>query len=361
MSLPTFVVGTGRCGSTMLSNMFREHPSILSISEFFPFAVDIGGRIRETFPIDKIDGKGLWEIIGKTKPRASLMVKHDVAFSELIYPFKSSRARFSGETGIPMLLNATLPHITEEHDRLFDEIEKEVIDLPPASIGEHYINLFNLLQKKFNKKVWIERSGGIFVLSELIFATFADARFIHIVRDGRNTALSMSHHLGFRMFLLGDILTKYLGVDPYESQDRSNIDRLPLKFHKFLPENFDRQAFLDYQFPLSVWGELWSQQIIDGLNHLSKVPQDRLLTIVYEDILANPQAVLHELMAFLGAEFIDSNWIEKASATIRQPRSSWQNLPDRDRIKLTKACQPGFEALSNAGIKIAKDLDSLPI
>jgi hypothetical protein len=31
----TFVVGTGRCGSTMLSAMLREHPDVLSMSEFF--------------------------------------------------------------------------------------------------------------------------------------------------------------------------------------------------------------------------------------------------------------------------------------------------------------------------------------
>jgi hypothetical protein len=32
--VPTFVVGTGRCGSTMLSNMVREHPRILSLCDF---------------------------------------------------------------------------------------------------------------------------------------------------------------------------------------------------------------------------------------------------------------------------------------------------------------------------------------
>jgi hypothetical protein len=31
-----FVVSTGRCGSTMLSNMLRLNPGILSLSEFFP-------------------------------------------------------------------------------------------------------------------------------------------------------------------------------------------------------------------------------------------------------------------------------------------------------------------------------------
>ncbi len=31
----TFVVGTGRCGSTLLSRLLREHRDVLSMSEFF--------------------------------------------------------------------------------------------------------------------------------------------------------------------------------------------------------------------------------------------------------------------------------------------------------------------------------------
>jgi hypothetical protein len=31
----TFVVGTGRRGSTMVSAILREHPDVLSMSEFF--------------------------------------------------------------------------------------------------------------------------------------------------------------------------------------------------------------------------------------------------------------------------------------------------------------------------------------
>ena len=31
----TFVIGTGRCGSTMLSAILQAHPDALSMSEFF--------------------------------------------------------------------------------------------------------------------------------------------------------------------------------------------------------------------------------------------------------------------------------------------------------------------------------------
>lgn len=352
MSTPTFVVGTGRCGSTMLSNMLREHPSILSISEFFSFAGIFSTPISQLFPPDLIEAKAFWKIVAGAKPRSNLLLKYDLPLPEMLYPAQSPQSSFSFETGVPAILNTTLPHLTDRYHQLFDEIHEYVINLPAATIDQHYKNLFSWLQKRFNKKLWIERSGGILKIMEHIVAIFPDARFIHIVRDGRNVALSLSNHLGLRLFLLSQILTEHLGVNPYESEDRTNVDRVPLELQRFLPENFDRQAFLDYKFPLSLWGQFWSQQIINGLDILNQVPQDRLLTIVYEDLLEHPQISLHKLMAFLGQEFIDPAWIETVSATVRQPRSSWQNLPDRDRSELIKACQPGFEALNNAGIRI---------
>ena len=59
MSVPTFVVGTGRCGSTMLSNMLREHPQVLSLSEFFSMISDAGFRLPQMFSAEPLDGSVL--------------------------------------------------------------------------------------------------------------------------------------------------------------------------------------------------------------------------------------------------------------------------------------------------------------
>ena len=45
-----FVVGTGRCGSTLVSNMLNLHKEVLSLSEFFAFITDLGTLIPEAFP-----------------------------------------------------------------------------------------------------------------------------------------------------------------------------------------------------------------------------------------------------------------------------------------------------------------------
>lgn len=348
MDQPTFIVGTGRCGSTMISNMLREHPHILIISEFFCFITDLGGQICDAFTEDLIDGKTFFKIVGETASRTNILLKHNVAPTEILYPFSSFQYRFSSLTGVPPILNVTLPYLTDDFEDLFDEIKLLLIERQKASVTEHYQYLFNWLQRKFNKFLWIERTGAALMIIEQILETFPDARFIHIVRDGRNCAISMSNHLGFRIFLLGKILTEYLGIDPYKSKDRNKINRLPLELQRFLPESFDREAFLEYQPPLFLCGQLWSQQIIKGLSILRLVPQERVFTIVYEDLLKNPQISLEKLLAFLGKEFIDPDWIEKASVMVRKPRSSWLDLADCDRSELIKACQPGFEALRNS-------------
>ncbi len=351
MSLPVFVVGTGRCGSTMLSNMLRRHSRILSISEFFSCVCDLGGRIPALFPEEAIDGPQFWSLISAITPRESCALRHGVAMPEVLYPYDSPSARYSAKTGVPAIMQATLPHLTDAHDALFDELREQVISQPSAPMRAHYNHLFGWLMRRFDKEVWIERSGGIFVLIEPLLATFPDARFIHIVRDGRDTALSIHEHIGFRMFIVPNMLTEMLGVDPFESPDRTNIERVPPPMRAFLPERFDAEAFRKFRVPLAMCGGLWSQQIANGMRVLGTLPSERVLTLRYEDFFVDPEKQLGKLAAFLGDQFVDEEWAATCAKMVKKPRSSWQNLPDDTARELQAACQPGFDLLRTSGIE----------
>src|SRR5690242_1668812 len=93
---PVFVVGTGRCGSTLLSNILREDERILSLSEFFislsPFA----------FHKKELDGKEFWDILATPRPKAIQMVRYGVGIAEFLY---------QSQEGTPPILLTTLPHI----------------------------------------------------------------------------------------------------------------------------------------------------------------------------------------------------------------------------------------------------------
>lgn len=349
MSVPTFVVGTGRCGSTMLSNMLREHPKVLSLSEFFGF-VSEGGNVPDAFSTEAMDGRQFWAIVAaKDALLARFALRHRLVIPEYLYDCHAPGARFSSETGVPSILVTALPHLTADCDTLFDVLAEEVAAWPTAMIGDHYRHLFAWLMEHFGKQLWVERSGQLRLVEQLQ-ATFPGARFVHLVRDGRDVAISMQGHLLFRLGLVMLSIEQFLGVHPLASSDRTHVDRVPAELRPFLPEQFDVEAFLAYRLPTSQWGAFWSQEVCSGLAMLRRLPTDRVLTLRYEDILVDPTPQLDKLAAFLGDDVIDEDWSAHCAAAVHKPPSTWRDLPEEDARALSEACRPGIERLREAGV-----------
>ncbi len=112
MGVPTFIVGTGRCGSTMLSNMLREHPKVLSLSEFFA-AFLFGGRTAiEPLVLEPMDGREFWSIVAGVNAWNAYTMRRGVLSPALLYPCDDSTARFSRQTGVPAPMSTALPHLS---------------------------------------------------------------------------------------------------------------------------------------------------------------------------------------------------------------------------------------------------------
>ena len=91
----TIIVGTGRCGSTMLSNLLREHPGVLSLSEFF--ALLEGPKFGD----EVLDASQFWSLIGIPGPGINGMMRRGIRIAEFLYPvsahyFHRSRAAQRG-------------------------------------------------------------------------------------------------------------------------------------------------------------------------------------------------------------------------------------------------------------------------
>ena len=345
---PVFIVGTGRCGSTMLSNILREHPAILSLSEFFASVTDVWTRIPQTFPEGTIPAYQFWEILSTHYPQQNVLIRLGIEVDELPYPYRTQSSRFDAETGAPAILQTTLPHLTDAHDALFDEVQQFVLSRPSTLIGEHYQALFRWLQRRFKRQVWVERSGGSLNLTLRLLHHFPTAKFVHLVRDGRNFAISMSRYELSRLAFIRSELVKAMGYDPYESNDRSGLQNVPDELYPFLPEHFDIEAFRLYNSPPSPpYGDSWSITLSRGLKILTQVPADRLLTLRFEDFLTTPEQSIRKLITFIHPTYADEAWIQRAASAVRPARSSWQTLPAQEQAQLEKACQPGFQALED--------------
>lgn len=347
---PIFIIGTGRCGSTLLSDMLSTHPKAVSISEFFSFVTDLGCRVDASFPAGDVTGEAFWKLIASPHPRQNLMIQHQVVMDEVLYPWQSEQARFRAPAGVPAICQITLPHLTDTPDALYDVVEAFVLRLPPAPIGQQCRTLFEWLARRAGKSAWVERSGGGLRITKRLIEHFPGARFVHIVRDGRNTALSMSRHLGFRMVFAAFQMMEMLGVDPFESSDRRWEEDLPDDLAALLPERFTREAFLAFETPSPLCGHYWAGEVMEGIRQLGSLPPERLLTLRYEDFLEAPERAVRRLDGFLFPGETHAGWIQESAARVGRGRSAWQSLSPRDRQELERACAPGFEALARHGV-----------
>jgi putative sulfotransferase len=348
---PVFVVGTGRCGSTLLSRFLGAHPDVLSLSEFWVFATDLGGRIAEAFPEASIDGGDLWRNLSAILPRQTLMLRQDVMMEEALYRPGPGR-RFTRESGIPAIAATTLPHLSDDPDSLFDQVAAICRGLPAGAHGAVYAALFDTLRRERGARVWVERSGGSLRIVRRLRRAFPDARFVHILRDGRDTAISMSRHHGFRLVLAAAAMTEILGVDPYEDPDRSNEGDLPDELLPYLPERFDPAFFRGDATALPLCGHYWSGEIRAGLDELAGLGSGHLLTLRYEELLRRPEENQDRFFRFVlqGDPGVD---VGAMAAAIRPPASDWRSLPRAEAEALDRACAPGFAALEEAGILAA--------
>jgi hypothetical protein len=183
------------------------------------------------------------------------------------------------------VLQTTLPHLTDDPDGLFDEMEAFVLTLQPAPIVEQYRRLFAWIRQHFGKQTWVERTGSSLRIVARLVEQFPEARFVHVVRDGRDCALSMSRHFGFRMMVIAFALLELMGHDPLEDADRSTAEELPDDLYAFLPEHFDAEDFRHYRIAPALYGHYWSGELIQGLATLAQLPLERVLTLQYEEIL----------------------------------------------------------------------------
>src|SRR5215470_7068260 len=318
MEPPVFIVGTGRCGSTMMSNLVRMHPRLLSLSEFF---MSLGGR---AFTLREPDGERFWRLLSWLPPIAGRMLAKGPSMEEVLYGFGNG-ARF-GPTDVPPILVTALPHLTPDYDALYDEMEPFLRGGGRAPLGQHYRSLFEWLCRRFDRARVVERSGSSLLFVPALARLFDGAKFVHLYRDGRDAALSMQRHPFFRLSVRFAGLFERAGLNPYRPPFLFGTSPLyPLLetvSGRFLPI----ERWLAEPPPLEPLGRYWSRTIVSGAAFLEALEPRRVLRMRYEDILARPYEELTRLMDFLGPEYVDSGWLTQASAIPRQPSSNWRKL-----------------------------------
>jgi len=340
MEPPVFIVSTGRCGSTMMSDITRLHPKLLSLSEFF---VSLSNK---SFASRALDGEQFWNILSVLSPTVSRMFAQGSRIDRLLYRF-SPQARFK-PAELPPILCITLPHLTDDYEALYAELEPDIRSRPLAPIADQYLFLFDWLCRRLDRAMAVERSGASLMFVSILGDMFPEARFVHIYRDGRDTALSMQHHDYFRLIARSARFLRRFGVNPYRRPFVYGSNPLYGPIESLTFRLFKLEGWLEQGISLEELGSFWSDMVTSGMKYLESLPARRVLNLRYEEVLERPQAELTRFMEFLGPAYADTQWLEQASRIPARPPSSWQNLPAAQRDRLTAACSPGLRLLGYA-------------
>lgn len=334
---PVLIVGTGRCGSTMMSELVRLHPRMLSVSEFF---VSFGSKALVGVPLG---GEEVCERLTTTTPGLALTLQEGVRSAEVLYRFESG-ARYRPDN-LPPLLGTTLPFVSPDPERLHDELLAAVRVRGEHSLAEHYRFVLDWLAGRLGKRMWVERSGASIRLVPVLARWFPDARFIHLCRDGRDTAMSMRVHPASRLLLRYMKGMAEVGLDPFRVENAWGADPLAPSIEERIVDGFSPGEFRREEVDVAAMGWMWNGMIERGLDCLAQLSPERVTTLRFEDVVASPRETLGRVIRWIDEDLEDAAWIEAAARVPRRTRRRWTGLPEDERERLTSACAPGLERL----------------
>jgi hypothetical protein len=211
-------------------------------------------------------------------------------------------------------LNALASHKRfQTWDLPIDAVAREIGDAPTVPFPEAISAAFTAYAHVNGKSRWGDKTPRYVEHLDLLADLFPDARFIHLIRDGRNVALSYAH--------------------------------VP-----FGPKTVGKAA------------HLWSQRVMAGREAGPRLGAARYLEILYEDLVEDAPGETKDICDFLDLEFDPGmlDYTEKARGSVL-PRASMYNPrvtepPQTNVRSWQQSMPPGqveiFEAVAGATLSL---------
>lgn len=295
----TFVLTTGRAGSTFLAGVLHAHPEIVVVSDLLEPA------LAEVYfdPDVHLDGAGFWEVLTRPSLPERIAYWRERPTAELRYLPPLDR-------DVSLLMTYTLPFLTDHPWALRAELGRVICARPRLPAPAHFRFVLDHLRDRFGATTWVERTGGSLPHTASIVAQFPRARFVTLRRDPVETALSMRTGSFFRL---------YLAMASGEAA------------------SWRRDEFAD-PVALAAMIETWT---VAAERALATVPPGQLHHLTYERLAADPRDALLELIGFvLGRDpsAVDVGWAaEHAQQAVVAPRHA-TGLPAAELARIRAAC-----------------------
>lgn len=329
-----FIVGTGRCGSTLLSAMLHVDPTILSVSEFF-----VGLDREHRFDTRTAQADGLAELLSRAMGEQLNFTRRGIILPEIRYPYGAPGSRYTLDDPLPWILYIMLPALSDEPDALFDALIDDCRQLPRGPLADQYRAVFRWLAAWRHATDWVERSGSSLEYLPELVELFPDGRYLHLHRHGHEAALSMREHAAFR----------YMLASRYEIPDQ---DGVPYSFMRTYdprsgPSMRDELTqIIRARAPVEYFGRYWSDQVIAGSTAIATLAPSQYMTLTFEDLIRDVEGSLAAIATFFELPGDHGAARRRAARLVRgRPATRFDALPAAEQEKLREACLPGMRAL----------------
>lgn len=319
----------------MLAGIINRHPSILSVSEIF---ATMGVRsLRPRY----LTGRKFWKRLSTPSTMAGKVGNPDTAPNEFLY-HKVANRRFDPYR-VPPILAITLPHLTLDPDKLFDELASVVPSWGRASIGTQYERLFAELRRHCGGDFWVERSGGTLSSVGILREEFPEARYVYLYRDGRDVAMSIRDFFPMKFGIRIAKWHERRGRDPFSEDNRVGRSLLLELLEPIYARIIPWEEIYAEEMALDDAGWLWANSTLAAMPTLRSIPREDLLCLRYEDIIADPARQLAALERYLGAT-PDAAWLERVARIPKNRPPNWMALPDDARTRISEMTREAREA-----------------
>jgi len=240
-----FLIGTGRCGSTLVQELLSRHPDIgfmTNIEDRLPHLPTAAGRFNN-------------QLYRRVAPSLT----------------RKGRPRYAPSEGYRALAREVSPMVTESCRDLLAG------DAMPW-LADRFRRFFTERARIQGKPVFLHKFTG-WPRTGFIGEIVPEARFVNIVRDGRSVVASALRtswwkgHMGPEQWQWGPLPPAYAA--DWEASGRS-FPVLAAQCWKILMDAYGAAREL--------------------------VPGDRWLDVRFEDVLADPQGRFKEMLSFMGLD-----------------------------------------------------------
>ncbi|SFT45647.1 Sulfotransferase family protein [Algoriphagus locisalis] len=218
-------------------------------------------------------------------------------------------------------------------------------------IRKFIYNRFNLFLKKCKKSRFIEKTPSNCFRIPFIDSIFPNAIYINIIRDGRDVTISAYKKWTFKH-------------DTSAYERRLSFNEFPLIDFPYYLFHFVKQFVIQQFYPneLRMWGPMspsiitylnksieeacayqWRESTETSINDLSKIDQNRVINIRYEDLLSDPCKHLNEI--FKVCKLSNSNETILYAENIIKSNNSNKWLNNKFIDKVSYILDPTLEKL----------------